>query len=821
VLSHIIAPPPPPLDIAPEDLELWEPPVPAGKVLLLHMAQAAASSDAAALTAACRVLDLLLLHGGGTTQEIALRVPLCLREGEQPLPLLQCVLLWVEEAVMAAQQQSSTAATSTSTTAEVLLQLLCRWLNGCSTAVSELLANPASLLIVDIAAQRSRGGNSPPPSAAGTLAAYSTASSMATVRGLACLLLGLILEYVSNDDSNTAATGAAATTAGTAQQWDRATVLSLIERRVGITQFTAAIDALRSTYAQRSRARRRKSAADSSSASVDSTDSAALDASFETLLRSAADTVRRRVVALYSGSDSSTAVQSSDTAAGAAASSADSADTATAATAAAAGDAQAVYRAHELISLQEAELQRLKQQLTETESRIPTDDGSASAAELALLARAEQAEAVAATATAAQARAQQLEGETRGLSLALTAQERLLSERDALVSSLQRQVAAAASGSASEREQELLLQLEELRTELASRGAQCDALQHDVAQATEAADTAEQYADECSARVTALQAQLAQATATASDLALLERRLADSTAWSTELESTLSARSTELDALRQRLAAAETHSSSSNGVAASSSELAAMQLRLGQAEAELATAAQEVAVLRGQRADRAALQQQLDSVSTHSRQLEQQVSSLQRELAVARAQQQQQQAAVVVPQQQQQQQQSQQQLAELQRQCQLRQQQLEAALQELGHSEELREHAATELAQLREALQHSESNAAAAVAAAQQAEARARALQDTAAAVTVANDSKPVVVAGLNEAALAAVVSEHNDLLVMLAQSQIEREQLIAALISTAGKGAVAHALQLTQRVAQARFGQYVDFHSALTDAHT
>jgi predicted nucleic acid-binding Zn-ribbon protein len=814
VLSHVIAPPPPPLDIAPEDLELWEPPVPAGKVLLLHMAQSAADSDAAALTAACRVLDLLLLHGGGTTQEIALRVPLCLREGEQPLPLLQCVLLWLEEAVMAAQEQSSTAAATAaaaSTAAEVLLQLLCRWLYGCSTAVSELLANPASLLIVDIAAQRNRGGNSPPPSAAGAMAAYSATSGMATVRGLACLLLGLILEYVSSDNSSTAVATAAA--AGAAQQWDRATVLSLIERRVGITQFTAAIDALRSTYAQRGRARRRKSAADSSSANVDSTDSVALDASFESLLHSAADIVRRRVVTLYSGSDTNTAaVQSSDAAAGATASTADSTDTATAATATAAGDAQAVYRARELISLQEAELQRLRQQLAETESRIPSDDGSASAAERALLARAEQAEAVAATATAAQARAQQLEGETRGLSLALTAQERLLSERDTLVSSLQRQLAAAASGSASEREQELLLQLEELRTELARSGAQCDALQHDLARATEASDTADQYADDCLTRVTALESELAQATTTASDVALLERRLADASAWSAELESTLSVRCAELDAVRQRLAAAENHSSSSNGAADSSSDLAAVQLRLGRVEAELAAAAQEVAVLRGQRADRAALQQQLDSVSAHCRQLEQQVSSLQRELAVARAQQQQQQqqqAAAVVPQQQQ----SQQQLAELQRQCQLRQQQLEAALQELGHSEELREHAATELAQLREALQHSESNAAAAVAAAQQAEARTRALQSAAAATAAVKvDSKPVVVAGLNETALEAVVSEHSDLLVMLAQSQIEREQLIAALVSTGGKGVVAHALQLTQRAAQARFGQYVDY---------
>jgi hypothetical protein len=95
-MQHIIAPPPPPIDM-PDD-EMYVPTVPTGRVLLDGLveaiqcalrSQAQPADDPQALfereaaQAACYLLEQVLEHGGPTTRELATRIPLNLGLGER------------------------------------------------------------------------------------------------------------------------------------------------------------------------------------------------------------------------------------------------------------------------------------------------------------------------------------------------------------------------------------------------------------------------------------------------------------------------------------------------------------------------------------------------------------------------------------------------------------------------------------------------------------------------------------------------------------------------------------------------------------------
>lgn len=223
---------------------------------------------------------MLFAHGGGLTKEIALRVPLVPAPDTHVTTLLHALLRWLELAV--SRSCTSAAATrvvpgssNSSTSAEAIartdaqgdgatqttagagspsscspaevevagrvtsdaaisvLRLLCEWVCDCPAAVRELLDNPANLFVVDVAAGRCSlfaegvsGLGEGSGAAKGEVSRGATAVQRASVKGLACLMLGLLLEYVEE---------AAAPRSGSsgAGEWTRDVVMRMIQNRVG------------------------------------------------------------------------------------------------------------------------------------------------------------------------------------------------------------------------------------------------------------------------------------------------------------------------------------------------------------------------------------------------------------------------------------------------------------------------------------------------------------------------------------------------------------------------------------------------------------
>lgn len=155
-----------------------------------------------------------------------------------------------------------------------LLRLMCRWLHDCPAAARELLENPANLFVVDVAAGRcsllssggvtaegARGGNSAETrknsgggfgAAEGRRTGGGAGVSAAavhggcgdvqrtTVKGLACLVLGLLLEFVERGVSSarssgsiSAGSGGGGGGVGEEEGWTRELVMKMIQNRVG------------------------------------------------------------------------------------------------------------------------------------------------------------------------------------------------------------------------------------------------------------------------------------------------------------------------------------------------------------------------------------------------------------------------------------------------------------------------------------------------------------------------------------------------------------------------------------------------------------
>lgn len=210
-------------------------------------------SPVSALTYAlcsCMILSMLFRHGGGATKEIALRVPLAPAPSAHPTTLLHSVLHWLELATSRPQTATGDAPSSrngeTRETGESvspsletqfvgqaradagisLLRLLCRWVHGCSAAVHELLENPANLFFVDIAAGKEEGGKK--DVCAGEVSTGATAAQRASVKGLSCLLLGIMLEFVES-----AGAAKSGSSSGGGGEWTRDLIMKTIQNRVG------------------------------------------------------------------------------------------------------------------------------------------------------------------------------------------------------------------------------------------------------------------------------------------------------------------------------------------------------------------------------------------------------------------------------------------------------------------------------------------------------------------------------------------------------------------------------------------------------------
>lgn len=158
-----------------------------------------------------------------------------------------------------------------------LLRLLCRWLHDCPAAARELLENPANLFVVDVAAGRcsllgSGGVTVPTDGGAGgengavvkkgggrglrvaegrrtgggagvsATAVHGGCGDVqrATVKGLMCLVLGVLLEFVErgvssarSGGSSSGGSGGGGGGVGEEEGWTRELVMRMIQNRVG------------------------------------------------------------------------------------------------------------------------------------------------------------------------------------------------------------------------------------------------------------------------------------------------------------------------------------------------------------------------------------------------------------------------------------------------------------------------------------------------------------------------------------------------------------------------------------------------------------
>lgn len=235
---------------------------------------------------------MLFKHGRGTTKEIALRIPVDSGSPAHPRStLLHAVLRWLELITSHELDSGDTArdkeharavdrsgGTDTSpvgglalyeqtpgATAVVdsddeeqaradaaitLLRLLCHWVHSCPAAVLDFLQNPANLFIVEVAAGRcplfnARTGGGELTSGRGDPLPLSAATSQGiAAKGLACLVLGILLEFVeaggdlagptSGRDTTVGFGGGSAEGAsGGGLQWNRELLWSMIQKRIG------------------------------------------------------------------------------------------------------------------------------------------------------------------------------------------------------------------------------------------------------------------------------------------------------------------------------------------------------------------------------------------------------------------------------------------------------------------------------------------------------------------------------------------------------------------------------------------------------------
>lgn len=216
------------------------------------------------------ILSMLFENGRGTTKEIALRVPVDKASAtHEGTTLLHATMRWLELATSREPSfrdesiASEPRAASASATAGVsrnenraiadvaisLLRLLCRWVHGCPTAALELLQNPANLFMIEVAAGRCSLLD---PGAAGAVAVLKAAfaTQCVAVKGLACLVLGVLLEFVETkgtammpgsgggvadgDVGRPKEGGAAGQSVGNGvMEWSREMVMRVIHKRVG------------------------------------------------------------------------------------------------------------------------------------------------------------------------------------------------------------------------------------------------------------------------------------------------------------------------------------------------------------------------------------------------------------------------------------------------------------------------------------------------------------------------------------------------------------------------------------------------------------
>ncbi|CAM9275437.1 unnamed protein product [Scytosiphon promiscuus] len=740
LVSHIIAPPPPPLEL--EDIEAWVPPTPPGKMLLDSLAASAkvlfddgsgggndgasgkaATQAADVMSRGCMILSMLFTHGGALAKEISLRIPFSPAPGAHLTTLLHVLLRWLELATSHSSTAPAAPATipaemgaansgkgvepsnSADRTASIIgratadagisvMRLLCGWMYGCSAAAREVLENPANLFVVDVAAGRCPLLLPPPAGDEGS----ATAVQRVAVKGLACLMLGLLLEYVED----AAGTGAPRSGGG-ASEWTRALVMKMIQKRVGMTPFMASIEATKRAFSEaetaqrrRHRAARERKPSDGGCQQLATSGVLRLDPSFSSLLAQASEEVRRRVISILTHGDSidnpspaadtngggeATTTTSTSTPGSPGGSEQGGRESGTGSGMVTASGRGAGLAA--MVELQEREIAGLREELSEALSRVPRgggEGGGISALEDALRKQVTQLEAAAleqskefdslrgelrdAVAEVDQEKESRrlLTSELEGLAVSVSSMERQLLDREAICDGLRRQLDAG--GDLSAREKELSKQLEEAHRRALSAEEALEVSQRQSLEEAAAADKAEQEesleaAAKWEAKVEDLQVALEEARkGAASALAAQELAAADS---SREASAAVSAQLAdtqgELEAARRSLVESEARVEQvEQALAAKTDEAEAnsreteLLLRKAAEEAEASVgqerqAAAAVEARRAREANTAAvemqiLRQQLDnavrSLAEASSGGDEQIEALQKQLTAAK-----------------------------------------------------------------------------------------------------------------------------------------------------------------------------------------
>lgn len=178
---------------------------------------------------------MLFTHGGALAKELSLRVPLAPGPGAHPTTLLHALLRWLELAtshpgagasgdLRAPADEARLLGRAAADAAVSLMRLVCGWVYGCPAAARELLQNPANLFLIDVAAGRcallGEGGGGK---------AGATAAQRVAVKGLACVMLGLLLEYLEGGAAPRSGGGGG----GEDGEWTRGLVMKMIQNRVG------------------------------------------------------------------------------------------------------------------------------------------------------------------------------------------------------------------------------------------------------------------------------------------------------------------------------------------------------------------------------------------------------------------------------------------------------------------------------------------------------------------------------------------------------------------------------------------------------------
>ncbi|CAM9195290.1 unnamed protein product, partial [Laminaria digitata] len=677
VVSHVVAPPPPPLEL--EDIEAWVPPVPPGKVLLDSLEASAkvvfdgggfdggaagtAGQDgsgrrgSAAVHAAdvmsrgCKIMAMLLTHGGGLAKEIALRVPLSAGPESHPTTLLHVLLRWLELATSrppsptpnpsntpASKDRDSSSSSSSSSTpgppsgngdvnaeagvsaeAISLMRLLCGWLYGCPAAVRELLANPANLFVVDVAAGRwgARGG-----------LGGATDAQRVAVKGLACLTLALLLEYVEG-------VGAPSSVgSGGGGEWTRDLVLKIIQNRVGMSPFMASIEAAKRAFGEEEAAQRRRHRTARGRKNLDGGalvrgdaggggggGALRLDPAFGPLLAQVSEEVRRRIISIFThggggvgasggGGSGGSSGSGDGLVAGTATEGGGGAEASNGSPGGGNGALGAASRGAGLaavVEAQEGEIIGLREELSLALSRLPRGggrDGGVSALEEALRDQVEELEAemldrsqetdklraqvveARSEVEAEEESGKVLSSELQGLSVTVGSLERQLLDSEASCDGLRRQLDAGEDRS--ERESELSRQLKEARTRAFEAEDALERLRQQSLVEGAASDAAQEASFEAEAKweekVEQLQADLQAANA---------RTEADSADGATPAEGAASAKLglkleetlAELDVDRKALQESETRAGQ-------------LERSLADVTAEVEASRREVALLR-------------------------------------------------------------------------------------------------------------------------------------------------------------------------------------------------------------------------------